>query len=59
MTLLFFFLPKSPGGHAIFFRCIWVATPVDWVILYWCACGDDGRSVGRSGGVRSRDYQIF
>ena len=29
-TLLFFFsLSKSPGGHAIFFRCIWVALPVD------------------------------
>ena len=27
--LLFFFLCKSPGGHAIFFRCIWVAIPVD------------------------------
>ena len=24
-----FFLSKSPGGHAIFFRCIWVAIPVD------------------------------
>ena len=28
-TLLLFFLCKSPGGHAIFFRCIWVAIPVD------------------------------
>ena len=29
-TLLFFFsLSKPPGGHAIFFRCIWVAIPVD------------------------------
>ena len=27
--LFFFFLCKSPGGHAIFFRCIWVAIPVD------------------------------
>ena len=27
--LLFFSLSKSPGGHAIFFRCIWVAIPVD------------------------------
>ena len=24
-----FFLSKSPGGHAIFFSCIWVAIPVD------------------------------
>ena len=46
-TLLGFFLSKSPGGKAIFFRCIWVAIPVDRVILYWCACGADGRSVGR------------
>ena len=38
-----FFLSKTPGGHAIFFRCIWVAIPVDWVILYWCACGADSR----------------
>ena len=25
--------------------CIWVAIPVDWVILHWYACGADGRSV--------------
>ena len=24
---------------------------VDWVIFHWYACGADGRSVGRSGGV--------
>ena len=35
--------------------CIWVAIPVDRVILHWYACGADGRSVG----ARSRDYQIF
>ena len=39
--------------------CIWVAIPVDWVILHWYACGADGRSGGRAVGVRSRDYQIF
>ena len=50
---------------------IWVAIPVDWVILHWYACGADGRSLGRTDGlsggraggrvvgVRSRDYQIF
>ena len=27
--LVFFFLSKSPGGHAIFYHCIWVAAPVD------------------------------
>ena len=25
--------------------CIWVAIPVDWVILHWYACDADGRSV--------------
>ena len=47
-TLLAFFLSKSPGGHAIFFRCIWVAIPVDRVILYWCAREVDGRSTARA-----------
>ena len=28
--------------------CIWVAIPVDWIILHWYACGADGRSGGRS-----------
>ena len=28
--------------------CIWVAIPVDWVILHWYAFGVDGRSLGRS-----------
>ena len=28
--------------------CIWVAMPVDSVILHWYACGVDGRSGGRS-----------
>ena len=28
--------------------CIWVAIPVDWVILHWCASSEDGRSVGRT-----------
>ena len=31
------FLPnKTPS-------CIWVSIPDDWVILYWWACGADGR----------------
>ena len=34
--------------------CIWVAIPVDGVILNWYACGVDARSLG----VRSRDYQF-
>ena len=28
--------------------CIWVAIPVDLVILHWYACGADRRSVGRT-----------
>ena len=28
--------------------CIWVAIPVDWVILHWYACGEDGRSLRRA-----------
>ena len=35
--------------------CIWVAIPVDSVVLHWYASGADGKSLG----VRSRDYQIF
>ena len=29
---------------------IWVAIPVDWVILHWYACGADGRSLRRAVG---------
>ena len=47
-TLLFFFLSKSPGGHVKTLSCIWVAIPVDWVILHWYACGGDGRSLALS-----------
>ena len=53
---------QEAGGYVISrqitWSCIWVAIPVDWVILHWYARGADGRSVGRSGGVLSRDYQI-
>ena len=50
----FFFLKSGRPCH--FFpnktlSCIWVAIPVDWIILHWHACGSDrlsgGRSVGR------------
>ena len=62
-TTLFFFLSKSPGGHEISFQIKpWVLfgfIPVDWVILYWCACvRTDGRLGGRAD-VRSRDDQNF
>ena len=30
--------------------CIWVAIPVDSVILHWSACESDGRAVGRTYG---------
>ena len=41
------FLKKS-GRPCDFFpnktlSCIWVAIPVDWIILHWYACGTDGR----------------
>ena len=45
LLLLLLFPSKSPGGHTIFFRCIWVAIPVDEVFLYWCAYGANGRAV--------------
>ena len=47
-TLLLFFLSKSPGGHVKTLSCIWVAIPVDWVILHWYACDADRRSCARS-----------
>ena len=49
LLLLFFFLSKSPGGHAIFFRCIWVTIPVDWVFYIGVpVVRTDGRSGGRT-----------
>ena len=63
LTLLLSLLYKTPVAMRfpakITSSCIWVAIPVDWVILHWYACGVDGRSLGRVGGVRSPDYQIF
>ena len=41
------------------FSGIWVAIPVDLIILHWYACGADRRSGGWAVSVRSRDYQIF
>ena len=42
---------QDAGGNAISrqnnLSYIWVAIPVEWVILHWYACGADGRSVGR------------
>ena len=48
--LFFFFLSKSPGGHEIFFHCIWVAIPVDCFFFYIGvpAVRTDGWSGGRA-----------
>ena len=50
LTLLLFFSLKCPGGHAISRQktpcCIWVAIPVDWVIMHWFTCGADGSAYG-------------
>ena len=37
---------------------IWVAIPVDRVILHWFPCGVDGRALGQAD-VWSRDFQNF
>ena len=43
---------QDAGGYAISRKiassCIWFAIPVDWVILHWCACAGDRRSLGRA-----------
>ena len=52
LSKVFFFPNKT-------LSCIWVAIPVDWIILHWYACGADERSGGPAVGVRSCDYQIF
>ena len=65
-TLLWFFLSKSPGGHAISHKKHLELPVVSYpliayftlnflsYILHWYACGADRRL-----GVRSRDYQNF
>ena len=64
LTLRLSLLYKTPVAMRlpakITLSSIWVAVPVDWVILHWYTCGADGRSLrSRSVDVRSRDYQIF
>ena len=58
-----FFSLKRPGGHAISRQkppcCIWVAIPVDWVILHWYACGADGRAYGHVINKISRVHTKF
>ena len=56
MTLMFFFLSKSPGGHVISFQIKpWVAFELPYLLiellfLHWYACGADGQAGGRSVG---------
>ena len=52
-TLLLFFLSKSRPCDCFLNKtlsCIWVAIPVEWIILHRYACGADGRSGGRAVG---------
>ena len=64
-TLLLFFLSKSKGGHVISFQWKpWVAFGLPYLLIELFYIGmpvvrTDGRSVARSLGVWSRDYQIF
>ena len=48
-TLLLFFLSKSPGGYAIFGLPYLLSSFI--LVCLWC-----GRTVGRSGGVRSPNF---
>ena len=56
---------QSTSPIKITSSCIWVAIPVDWVILHWYACGADGQRVdGRTGTWLPKffgwvDYHIF
>ena len=64
-TLLLFFFSKNQGGHVISFQIKpWVAFGSPYLLIELFYVGmpvvrTDGRSGGRSVGVRSRDYQIF
>ena len=53
---------KSPCSHVISSQktscCIWVAIPVDWVILHWRACGADGRVYGHVTTKYSRMHRV-
>ena len=55
-------LHKTRLDHAISRQkipsSIWVAIPVDRVILNWFPCGVDGRALGRAH-IWSRDFQNF
>ena len=53
LTLLLSLLYKMPVAMwfsaKITSSCIWVAIPVDWVILHWYTCGADWRSLEQVG----------
>ena len=61
-TLLLYLSLKSLCSHVISSQktscCIWVAIPVDWVILYWRACGADGRAYGHVTTKYSRMHRV-
>ena len=62
LTLLLSLLYKKPVAMwfsaKITLSCIWVAIPVDWVILHWYACGADRRSLGQVGGQSVYSHMI-
>ena len=64
-TLLLFFLSKSPGGNAISLQIKpSVAFQLPYLLIELFYIGmpvvrTNSRVIGRSVGVRSRDYQIF
>ena len=64
-ALLLFFLSKSPSGNAISFQIKpSVAFQLPYLLIELFYIGmpvvrTDSRVIGRSVGVRSRDYQIF
>ena len=61
-TLLLFSSSKTSGGHVISFEIKpWVAFGLPYLLieLGMPVVRTDGRSLARSLGVRSRDYQIF
>ena len=60
-TTWLFFLSKSPAGHTISFQIKpWIAFGLPYLLIELFYIGMPVvRTNGRSGGVRSRDYQIF
>ena len=53
-----FFLSKTPGGHAIFFRCIWVAIPVELFYIGVPVVRTVGRTYGHVTSKISRMHRL-